>query len=158
MLYQYTTKENPEGIANPKVKSYYIIGLVTFVIGILYLVYIFKSGKTGSNPLIEDVIYPLVGLVCIIYAYIISKTASFYSISMDDEKIKVSSEYGKTSDVIPYKQLNKIDIQNDNIYLHHKFFLRVNIDLSLVTPEEKREELVSALEGVVRKCQLPFNF
>ena len=158
MLYQYTTKENPEGIANPKVKSYYIIGLVTFVIGILYLVYIFRSGKTGSNPLIEDVIYPLVGLVCIIDAYIISKTASFYSISMDDEKIKVSSEYGKTSDVIPYKQLNKIDIQNDNIYLHHKLFLRVNIDLSLVTPEEKREELVSALEGVVRKCQMPFNF
>lgn len=148
--YRYVTKGDSNRPSNWIVRYYSTLGIVLFLIGLVESYPVFIDGEYS----IHDFRIPIAGLVCIGIGCYKSLTATYFYVTMDEDYIKVFSDYGNIYNIIPYKELNKVDIQNNHIYLHHKSDLRTDINLSLITPEEEREKLKLVLQEVIENYEL----
>ena len=158
MLYQYTTKGNSDSVSKHADKTYYIIGGMMMLGGVISLIDNFLDIEpTKMGKWIVNVITTLGGLAFIRYQYTSNQspyTSSIYSIFMDKDTIKILTEYGAKCEELPYSDISKVEFQSNNIYLHSQSNTPMDINLSLIHPEGKREELKTALDGIMVKYQI----
>ncbi len=153
MKYDYTTNGNSKQQANPTTpNTFYIIGGMMLLGGMATLVLNFmETEPVTTGKWMVNAITTLGGLAFIFSASQMSKTpaaASIFSIHMDENKIKVLSEYDAKCEALAYKEISKVDFERDAIYLPSKSSPPIKIELSLIHPEEKRVELRDVLAKV----------
>ena len=155
MLYQNVTNGSTDTDSVPNDKTFYIIGGLMLIGGLISLINNYFSAESPKIGMwMVNAITALGGLAFIYVQYNKNKvphSSSIFSIFMDNEKIKVLSEYGTKCEELFYGEIAKIDFQNDNIHLHSKSNAIIDINLILIKPEEKREELKTALKRVMAK-------
>ena len=158
MQYHYTTNGDSNQQAKPTPKTFYIIGALMFLGGLATLILNFmETEPVKTGKWIVNAITTLGGLAFIFSANKFSKpqnAASIVSVHMDENKIKVLSEYGAKCEELSYKELSKIDFRSDAIYLYSKTSSQIKINLSLINPEEKQTELRSVLTQIQKRYEL----
>lgn len=155
MLYEYTAEENHNVSSKHADKTFYVIGGMMLLGGLVSLLDNYLDTEpTAMGAWIVNSITALGGLAFIHVQYKRNKlqpSSSIFSIFMDDEKIKILSEYGNKCEEVSYSDISKIDFQENTIYLYSESSSQIKINLSLINSKEKKTELRYALTKVWHK-------
>ena len=148
MLYEY----NLNNTTNSNANSFYLIGAIMLLGGIIKLVSEINSeGENAFPRVLLYIVTSLGGLGFLIMANKSKdahKNTARYSIQINDEKI--ITKHGNDSKIkeVLLSEISKIDFNSKDIHVYGKNDNKIVVDLALISPEEKKNELRATLKKI----------
>jgi hypothetical protein len=149
MLFEYNLSKT----ANPNTSTFYIIGVIMLLGGIVKLISeISSESGDGFFRILLYIVTTLGGVGFLIIANRSKnsqKDTVKYSIQISDEKIitKYGND-GKVKEMLT-SEISKIDFNSKDIHISSKDNSKIVVDLGLISPEKKKKELTKVLESIL---------
>lgn len=154
MLFEY----NLNKATNPDTSAFYIIGAMMLLGGLGKLISeISSEDGNGFSRILLAVITTLGGIGFLVIANRSKnsqKNIAKYSIQISNEKI--ITKYGNGSKVkeMLTSEISKIDFNSKDIHISGKGNNKIVVNLGLISPEKKKNELTKVLESIMKNNKI----
>ncbi len=147
MVFEYNLMTDLNKSANSDTSTFYIIGALMLLGGIFELIKEINSENGFLRILVASI--TLLGGICFVIianrGKKTQKNAVKYSIQVSEEKIITKHGNDHAVKEMLTSDISKIDFNSENVHISGKNNNKIVVDLGLISPEKKKNELLKIL-------------